>query len=93
MIDASTCPSCGRVAAPPEPSCRACAADTETTELAPEGKILATTDRPDGRWVALVELEGGARLLAASPTELAPGEAVRLEREDEAPLWRVRTQD
>lgn len=77
MIEASRCPACQRVAAPPEPRCLACRADTEATDLGPEGRVLTYT-RLEG-WVALVELTGEARVLARFATEPAIGDEVGLE--------------
>lgn len=63
MIQASRCPVCRRHATPPEPRCLGCGAETAAELVDPEGRVLACTSVASG-WVALLELEGGARLLA-----------------------------
>lgn len=65
MIEASRCPACDRVAVPPEEVCLACGKDPQAATVGPEGTVLARTV-VDGREVALVELEGGARVLATT---------------------------
>lgn len=79
MIAASRCPSCGRVAVPPEPRCQACRAATEDREVDPEGTVLTYTSRAED-WVALVELEGGARAWVACDEEPAIGDELGVDR-------------
>lgn len=82
MIEASRCPACDRVAVPPETRCLACREETEPTNLAPEGTVLARTQpaSEEGAWVALVELAGGARVLARVPPRTPVGTPVELRR-------------
>lgn len=77
MIEASRCPACRRCGVPPEPRCRDCGAETQAVELAAEGEVLART-RTEAGWVALVELESGARVLASLDAEPALGALVEV---------------
>lgn len=77
MIAASRCPECERLASPPETRCLACRTRTVETELPAEGAVL-TFVPVDEHWVALVELEGGARVLARAEAEPAIDERVSL---------------
>lgn len=78
MIEASRCPACQRVATPGEDRCLACRAQTQATELPSEGTVL-TYALAEETWVALVELEGEARVLARVDEEPSIGGTVRLE--------------
>lgn len=82
MIEASRCPSCQRTATPPETRCLSCRTSTEGTRLEPQGRVLTYTDQEG--WIALVELEGQARVLARADEEPSIGEEVRLEQAPEA---------
>lgn len=79
MIEASRCPACERVAVPPEPRCLACRNETASTELATEGRVLTYTRTEEG-WVALIELAGGARVLAEREEQPVLGAQVELEK-------------
>lgn len=67
----------------PEPSCLACGSTTETIEIRPEGTVLGRTKRAEGRWVALVELEGAARVLAIGEERPPVSGTVQLEQDEE----------
>lgn len=77
MIQASRCPDCQRTAAPPEARCLSCRKPTEAIELPAEGRVLTYTDQEG--WIALVELEGQARVLARFDEEPFIGVTVAIE--------------
>lgn len=82
-LPASGCPTCQRVATPPEPTCRACSGQTDPRHLPAHGDVLTKT-RIGQHWVALVELEGGARLLAEAEEEPTIGQGYALAEDPEA---------
>jgi uncharacterized OB-fold protein len=92
-LEAGKCKACGMVWYPPRDLCPGCRSRLwEKTELPRTGKLLAHTviRVPPSQFadqapypLAVVELEGGAKILVqiadASPEELESGQEVRLE--------------
>jgi hypothetical protein len=92
-LEAGRCKGCGKIAFPPRRVCPACGGkEFDTVNLPREGKILSytivhtaakgfTDETPFA--VAIVELDGGARLTAQvvdwNEDELAIGQPVRIE--------------
>lgn len=78
-LEGRRCPSCGAVAFPPRPTCRACRGrDLEVHRLAGRGTVYSFTEMttaPQGfappHLMALVELEEGP-MLAAQLTDIEP---------------------
>lgn len=83
-MKASECPDCGRLATPPENRCPHCRTAPVATEVPDVGTVLAWTG-VDGDWVGLVELDGGARVLADLSSRPSVGDAVRVDG-DVAPV-------
>lgn len=89
-LSGSRCPSCGRVAVPPEPACLVCGARPGASEVPAEGAVLAwVRPTPEGL-VVLVALAGEARILAEGGSPLEVGDPVFVSLTDGVPVARRR---